>query len=59
MELKAGHILYVRIDYKVDGPEETEQDGLAAMQYLESILKKDIWSQAYLVTWILVRCKVQ
>ncbi len=37
MELKAGHILYVRIDYKIDDQEETAQDGVAAMKYLESI----------------------
>ena len=37
MKLKEDSILYVRIDYKIEGKQETEQDGQDCMEYLQNL----------------------
>ena len=40
MNLKEGSVLYVRIDYKTGDKQESEQDGIDTMEYLQSIAKE-------------------
>ena len=40
MNLKAGSALYVRIDYKVKGKTESEQDIMDSMAYLQSLTQE-------------------
>ena len=40
MNLKEGSTLYARIDYKIGDNQETEQDVLDCMEYLQSIAKE-------------------
>lgn len=40
MNLKEGSILYVRIDYKTGDKEETQQDALDSMEYLQRIAQE-------------------
>ncbi|MDH6364149.1 uncharacterized protein YciI [Enterococcus sp. PF1-24] len=40
MKLKEGSTLYIRIDYKIEDKQETEQDGQDCMAYLQSIAKE-------------------
>lgn len=40
MKLKEGSILYARIDYKTGDKEETHQDALDSMEYLQNIARE-------------------
>ena len=40
MDLKAGSVLYVRIDYKAGEREAAEQDALDSMAYLQSLAQE-------------------
>ena len=40
MKLKEGNVLYVRIDYKDGNAEETEQDAMDCMAYLQSVAEE-------------------
>ena len=40
MNLKEGSMLYVRIDYKAGEKDETEQDAMDSMDYLQNIAKE-------------------
>lgn len=37
MNLKEGSVLYARIDYKIGDRQETEQDAMDSMEYLQKI----------------------
>jgi len=40
MKLKEGSVLYVRLDYKIEGKQESEQDGMDCYMYLQNIAKE-------------------
>ena len=40
MNLKEGSVLYARIDHKIGSKEETEQDAIDSMEYLQKIAKE-------------------
>ncbi len=42
MNLKEGAILYARIDYKVEGKNETEKDAMDSMEYLQQVARERV-----------------
>ena len=40
MSLKEGSVLFARIDYKIGDSQETEQDAIDSMEYLQKIARE-------------------